>query len=165
MSHILGEAGKALIKHSENCFKPIGGGKFAAYPDPRTGGAPWTIGWGSTGKDIGPHTVWTQAQCDARFERDTAMLAAGVDHMLAGAPTTQGQFDALVCFAYNVGLDDDHDGNAEGLGDSTLLKKHKAGDFKGARAEFIKWNKAKGKVMAGLITRRAAEARLYGGEA
>ena len=45
--------------------------------------------------------------------------------------------------------------------DSTLLKKHKAGDYKGAANEFHKWNKAGGKVMAGLVNRRKAEAALY----
>ena len=59
----------------------------------------------------------------------------------------------MVSFAYNVGV-----GN---LSASTLLKKHKAGDFKGAAAEFARWNKAAGKVMTGLTRRRAAEAALY----
>jgi len=58
-----------------------------------------------------------------------------------------------VSFAYNVGV-----GN---LQSSTLLKKHKAGDYRGAVAEFAKWNKAAGKVLPGLTKRRAAEAALY----
>ena len=81
--------------------------------------------------------------------------------LLAGAATTQGQFDALVSFAYNVGLDIDDDTAAEGLGDSTLLRKHKAGDYAGAKAEFLKWVKNDGVVMKGLTRRRAAEAALY----
>jgi lysozyme len=60
----------------------------------------------------------------------------------------------MVSFAYNVGV-----GN---LQSSTLLKKHKAGDYAGAKAEFAKWNKAAGKVMNGLTRRRTAEAQLYG---
>lgn len=67
-------------------------------------------------------------------------------------------------FAYNVGLDIDDDDIAEGLGDSTLLKKHRRGDYAGAAAEFAKWNKAKGKVLSGLTRRRAAEAAIYKGE-
>lgn len=122
-----------------------------------------TIGWGSTGRDIKLGTRWTQAQADDRFARDLAMFAAGVEHLLGGAPTTQGQFDALVSFAYNVGLDDDADTLAEGLGDSTLLRKHKAGDYAGAAAEFAKWNKQKGKVLNGLTRRRAGEAAMYRG--
>ena len=98
------EKGIALVKSFENC-------ELRAYKCPA---GIWTCGWGSTGRDVGPLTVWTQAQADARFARDLAMFAAGVDHLLSGAPTTQGQFDALVCFAYNVGLDDDADTLAEG---------------------------------------------------
>ena len=70
----------------------------------------------------------------------------------------------MVSFAYNVGLDNDHDGIAEGLGDSTLLKLHKAGDYVGAANEFAKWNKQKGVVLNGLTRRRAAEAAMYRGD-
>lgn len=73
--------------------------------------------------------------------------------MIDGAATTQHQFDAMVSFAYNVGI-----GN---LTKSTLLKLHKAGNYAGAADEFATWNKAAGKVMAGLTKRRAAEAALY----
>ena len=108
--------------------------------------------------------TWTQAQADARFDRDLARFAAGVERLLRGRPTTQAQFDAMVSFAYNVGLDDDGDGIAEGFGDSTLLRLHKAGDFIGAANQFRLWNKQKGVVLAGLTRRRAGEAALYRGE-
>ncbi len=123
-----------------------------------------TIGWGSTGPDVRMGMTWTQAQADARFAHDLAAFAAGVTHELAGAATTQGQFDAMVSFAYNVGLDDDADTKAEGLGDSTLLRKHKAGDYAGAAAEFPKWNKQAGVVLNGLTKRRAAERAIYEGK-
>ncbi len=143
-----------LVKSYEQC-------RLKAYM-PTPNDVP-TIGWGSTGRDIKMGTVWTQQQADDRFARDIAMFAAGVEHLLGGAPTTQGRFDALVSFAYNVGLDDDADTLAEGLGDSTLLRKHKAGDYAGAALEFAKWNKQKGKVLNGLTRRRAEEAALYKG--
>jgi GH24 family phage-related lysozyme (muramidase) len=149
-----GSAGKALIKHFEGCAKKQADGKFAAYPDPATGNDPWTIGWGSTGKDIVKELVWTQAQCDARFEIDIAAFSKRVLNAMGQTDTGQHQFDALISFAYNVGV-----ANLKG---STLMRKHKAGDFVGARAEFVKWNKAAGKVMAGLTKRRTAEAELYG---
>jgi lysozyme len=142
-----------LIQQFEGCAKRRPDGTFEAYPDPGSGGDPWTIGWGSTGPDIKPGTVWTQAQCDARLASHVDDFAAGVAKAVGAAPTSQNQFDALVSFAYNVGL-----GN---LNSSTLLKKHKAGDFAGAAAEFPKWNKASGKVLPGLVKRRAAEAALY----
>ncbi|HEY0044177.1 MAG TPA: lysozyme [Allosphingosinicella sp.] len=142
-----------LIQQFEGCAKKQPDGTFIAYPDPGTGGDPWTIGWGSTGANIKKGTVWTQAQCDARFAEHVAEFAAGVAKVLGGAKTSQSQFDAMVSFAYNVGI-----GN---LAASTLLKLHKAGDYAGAAAQFARWNKAAGKVLPGLTKRRAAEAALY----
>lgn len=147
----IGKVGADLIKRHEGCAKPTGGGTFAAYPDPGSGADPWTIGWGSTGPDIKPGLVWTQAQCDARFDRDIRTYIATVARLIGLAPTTQNQFDAMVSFQYNTGK----------LGKSTLLKKHLAGDHAGAQAEFGKWTRAAGKVMSGLVKRRAAEAALY----
>ena len=144
-----------LIQQFEGCAKKRPDGTFEAYPDPGSGGDPWTIGWGTTGPDVKKGTVWTQKQCDDRFAAHLDEFAQKVNKILGGAPTTQPQFDALVSFAYNLGP-----GN---LSSSTLLKKHKAGDYKGAAAEFAKWNKAAGRVLPGLTRRRAAEAALYAG--
>ena len=143
----------ALIQQFEGCARKQPDGSMAAYPDPGTGGDPWTIGWGSTGSDIKPGTIWTQAQCDARFDDDVTKFAGQVSNTIGTAATNQNQFDAMVSFSYNVGI-----GN---FSSSTLLKKHKAGDYPGAQAEFAKWNKAAGCVLAGLTRRRAAEAALY----
>lgn len=144
-----------LIQQSEGCAKKQPDGSFAAYPDPGTGGDPWTIGWGTTGADVRKGMVWSQQQCDDRFSKDLDSFAAKVAQVIGGAPTTQPQFDAMVSFAYNVGI-----GN---LASSTLLRMHKAGDFKGAVLEFARWNKAAGKVLPGLTKRRAAESALYAG--
>ena len=143
-----------LIQRFEGCAKKRPDGTFEAYPDPGTGGDPWTIGWGSTGANIKKGTVWTQQQCDEQFAAHVDEFAEGVSKALGGARTSQHQFDAMVSFAYNVGL-----GN---LRSSTLLKLHKAGDHAGAQRQFARWNKAAGKVLAGLTKRRAAEAQLYG---
>jgi GH24 family phage-related lysozyme (muramidase) len=143
----------SLVQQFEGCAKKQSDGTMAAYPDPGTGGDPWTIGWGSTGPDVKQGMVWTQQQCDDRLAADLTSFSAGVTSALGGAATTQCQFDAMVSFSYNVGL-----GN---LKSSTLLKKHKAGDYPGAALEFPKWNKAAGKVLPGLVRRRAAEAALY----
>jgi len=157
------KAGLDLIKSFESCHRPIGNGRFEAYPDPAPGnnGLPVTIGWGSTrgfdGKPIKLGTVWTQEQCDRKKAEDMAEFERQVRAILGNAPTTQGQFDAMVSFAYNIG--------SRSLANSTLMRKHKAGDYAGAAAEFARWNKAGGQVLRGLTRRRAAEAALYRGQA
>ena len=70
----IGPAGITLIKQFEGCARRRGDGWFDAYPDPGTGGAPWTIGWGATGPGIVQGTVWSGAQCDARLEADLIRL-------------------------------------------------------------------------------------------
>lgn len=152
-SHQIGPAGIALIKQFEGCAKRRADGQFEAYPDPGTGGAPWTIGWGATGKGIGPGTVWTAQQCDARLETDLARYSTEVSRALRDTPTTQGQFDALVSFHYNTGA----------IARASLTRLHKAGDYDGAAAEFGKWVLAGGRRLPGLVHRREAEATLYRG--
>ncbi|MEQ1497802.1 MAG: lysozyme [Novosphingobium sp.] len=150
-SGAIGPDGLALIKHFEGCARMRRDGRFEAYPDPGTGGDPWTIGWGATGKGIGPGTIWTQAECDARLERDLIRFARDVTRALGGAATTPQQFDALVSFHYNTGA----------IAKATLTKLHKAGQFSRAAQEFGKWINAGGKPMNGLVRRRSAEAALY----
>jgi lysozyme len=123
-----------------------------AYPDPGTGGAPWTCGWGSTGPDIKPGTVWTQAQADSRLNADLAR-AGLVVNSLVHIYLTQSQLDALADFVYNVG--------AGNFRSSTLLRKLNAGDTNGAAAEFDRWVYANGKQLSGLVKRRAAEKALF----
>lgn len=138
------------IKAFESC-------ELDAYPDPGSGGDPWTIGWGATGLGIRKGVRWTQQQADDRLKEDVERFSAGVSKLIGSAATTQGEFDALVSFAYNVGLG--------ALEKSTLLRKHKSGDKAGAAIEFAKWVNAAGKPMKGLIRRRAAERALYEGRA
>ena len=149
----IGPDGIALIKRFEGCAKQRSDGQFEAYPDPATGGDPWTIGWGATGKGIGPGTVWSAQQCDARLEADLARYSAEVSRALGEAPTSQHQFDALVSFHYNTGA----------IGRATLTRLHQAGNYDGAAAEFGKWVNAGGRRLAGLVRRREAEAALYRG--
>jgi lysozyme len=149
--------GIQVMHYFESC-------KLEAYPDPGSvDGKPHTIGWGSTGKDIYLGLKWTQEQADNRFEKDLEAFERGV-LSLVKVPLTQGQFDALVSFAYNVGLDIDLDNVAEGLGDSTLLKLLNNTDYQGASNQFLKWNKNDGKVMLGLTRRRVAEKALFDGK-
>lgn len=146
--------GVALIHGFESCARALPDGRFAAYPDPGSrDGMPWTIGWGSTGEGIGAGTVWTQAECDARFAQDLQRHASEVARALGAAPTSQAQFDALVSFHYNTGA----------IGRAALTRKHSAGNYAGAKAEFAKWIYNDGRRLPGLVRRRAAEAALYGG--
>lgn len=153
----IGPAGIALVKRFEGCARLRPDGLIESYPDPGTGAQPWTIGWGATGRDdfacgmIGPGTMWTQAQCDARLARDLSRFAAEVAKAIGKAPTTQNQFDAMVSFHYNTGA----------IARATLTRKHVSGDHAGAAREFARWNRAGGRVLQGLVRRRAAEAELY----
>lgn len=150
--HALGTAGRKLIQKWEGCEKRRADGTYAAYPDPGSSdGNPWTIGWGSTGPDVKQGVVWTQAQCDARFDTDVLGYIREVAAFLGNAQTSANQFDALVSFHYNTGA----------IRTSTLGKLHKQGRFADARAEFGKWIYNNHKPMNGLRSRRAEEASLY----
>ncbi len=150
-------AGIALIQRFEGCAQLHTDGMIDAYPDPATGAAPWTIGWGATGRDhfnggrIRQGTRWTQTQCDTRLAEDLVRFAEDVAAAIGEAPTTQAQFDALVSFHYNTGA----------IGRATLTRKHIAGNTRAAVREFGRWNRAGGHVLKGLTRRRAAEAEMY----
>lgn len=142
------ENGVAVMHYFESC-------KLKAYPDPGSqNGEPWTIGRGHTGPEVTQGLVWTQAQADAAFIEDLRKFERGVA-ALVKVPLTQGQFDALVSFAYNVGL--------KALETSTLLRLVNVGDYEGASLQFPKWNKNDGTVMRGLTRRRYAEQALFRG--
>lgn len=115
----------------------------------------WTIGYGHT-LNVKPTDVITEVAASMLLKEELQNYADKVDKLVAVA--SQSQFDALVSFAYNLGVST--------LASSTLLKKHIAGDYVAAQAEFSRWNKAKveGKmtVLNGLTKRRNHEAALYG---
>ncbi len=149
----LSKEGAALIKAFEGCHK-AGQGGFKAYICPA---GVLTIGWGHTngiGRPFTASTVWSQADCDAAFDDDMGSYEGPVRQMVK-VRLKQNQFDALVSFAYNCG--------ASALRGSTLLKKVNAGDFDGAALEFHKWVRGGGRVLPGLVRRRAAESLLFRG--
>ena len=143
----------ALIRPFEGYHRRLPDGGCAAYPDPATKSDPWTIGYGSTGPDITPDTRWTHEQALAALRSETTQKALGV---LKLSPTLATEPDrriaALTSFAYNCGL-----GNYR---ISTLRRRVNQRDWPEAAREIVKWNKAAGRVMAGLTRRRAAEAAL-----
>lgn len=155
----ISDNGIAVIKHFE-------GLETKAYPDPATGGAPWTIGYGHTGTDVRPGLVWNEAQAESVLKADLAHFESIVSNALI-TTVSQAQFDALVSFCFNVGPG--RKGVKDGLlvlkngNPSSLLRLTNARDFDGAVRQFKYWSNANGKPFKGLVRRRAAEAALYAG--
>lgn len=124
-----------------------------------------TIGYGATyypsGAKVkmGDNITAMQAEKLLAFHIDS--FEKDVD-FLVKIKLNENQRSALVSFAFNNGSDIDNDTKAEGLGDSTLLKLvNKNPNDPAIRGEFMKWNKAGGKVLKGLVARRNEEANLY----
>lgn len=127
----------------------------------------WTIGWGhaiaiggsylrgrenrKAARDLYPGGI-TLDQAEQMLRGDVLDTCRDVESLVK-APLTDNQFGALVSFTFNLGR-----GN---LSKSTLLRKLNDGDYDGAAIEFHKWNRAGGKVLAGLVSRRAAESTLF----
>lgn len=125
-----------------------------AYPDPISGGAPWTCGIGCTGPDIGPGTYWTDAEIDQHFaDRLAHEFEPAVNKEVEGVPTTQGQFDALASLAYNIG--------AAGEARSTVIELHRQGKYDEAADAFLRYDHAQGREIDALAARRAEEGQLY----
>jgi lysozyme len=128
------------------------GCELEAYPDPGTGGDPWTIGFGHTGPEVKPGMRITQEQAEEFLRRDLAKVEKCVNNSVKGV-ITQNQFDALCSFAYNVGCG--------AFGKSTLLRYLNDGDDLSAAREFLRWNKAGNKTLPGLVRRRQEEMDLF----
>lgn len=140
------DKGIALIKEFEGC-------KLTAYQDSV---GVWTIGYGWTqpvdGKPIRAGMTIKQETADRLLKTGLISYESDVSRLVK-VGLTQGQFDALVSFTYNLG--------PRSLSTSTLLRKLNAGDYAGAADEFVRWNKAGGKVLNGLSRRREAERALF----
>lgn len=136
-----------LVKRWEGC-------RLEAYPDPGTGGDPWTIGWGSTGKGIQKGVTWTQQQADDRLLHDVDKFMEGVRAKVT-APATPNQLGAMTSLAYNIGL--------MAFAGSTLLLKFNKGNTEGASLQFPNWNRSGGRAMKGLTNRRKDEQRVFNG--
>ena len=140
----INKAGLDLIRNFE-------GLRLKAYPDPGTGGDPWTIGYGHTGPDVKPGQVITNERADELLVNDLAKFERIVSDLCPN--TTDNQFAALTSFCYNCG--------PKNLETSTLRRLHNEGKKFEAADNFLKWTKAAGKVLPGLVKRRTAERELY----
>ena len=155
----ISEAGIQLIKSFEGCHNQ-------PYKCPAS---LWTIGFGrvlypdqarlKTGERASyplrseHNRLWNADEIDALLEADLQRFSAGVLRLCPAAADSQCHLDALVSFAFNVGLGS--------LQSSTLRMRYSRGDYSGAADEFLKWNKAGGKVLRGLERRREAERALF----
>lgn len=138
---LLSAAGVVAVSNHE-------GQRFAAYPDPATGGAPWTICFGHTGPEVKPGMVVSKSQCDKWLASDLRK-AQDVITSTVRVPIQQGEMDAYVSFVFNVG-----GGNWRS---STMLRLLNQGKRKEACDQFPRWVYANKIKMEGLATRRYAE--------
>lgn len=129
-------------------IKSFEGLKLEAYQDSVN---VWTIGYGTT-KNVQPGMKITLEQAEELLRHDLDTFERGVTSLI-GVPVSQNQFDALVSFAYNLGLGS--------LKKSTLLKYLNNAQYLEAADEFLRWDKAGGKKLKGLTKRRNAERLLF----
>ena len=137
----LGERGTEILKYFEGC-------KLTAYQDSV---GVWTIGYGHT-KGVFDGMTITQEEAEQMLLTELEEYEGYIEDMVT-VPLTQNQFDALVVWIYNLG--------PTNFKNSTLLKELNAGNYNAAGQEITRWNKAGGKVLAGLVKRREAEAQLF----
>ena len=137
----LGERGTEMLKYFEGC-------KLTAYQDSV---GVWTIGYGHT-KGVYNGMTITQEEAEQMLLTELEEYEGYIENMVT-VPLTQNQFDALVVWIYNLG--------PTNFKNSTLLKELNAGNYNAAGQEITRWNKAGGKVLAGLVKRREAEAELF----
>ena len=128
------------------------------YPDSAHGWKVPTVAYGHTDAAGEPkyaatkNKTFTVAEGLEMLRRDLGQYESSVKKYVK-VPLNANQLGALVSFTYNLG--------EANLASSTLLRKLNAGDYDGAAAEFARWNRANGKIMAGLTRRRLAEAALF----
>jgi GH24 family phage-related lysozyme (muramidase) len=136
--------GWTLLKTWEGC-------RLNAYPDPASGGAPWTIGYGHTGAEVVQGLTITQKQAETWLKQDVDEAAGAVDRLLSGVGLTARQREALISFCFNVG--------AGALERSTLRKRLLAGESSAdvIAEELPRWNKGPKGPVEGLKRRRVAE--------
>ena len=127
--------------------------ELEAYPDPGSGGDPWTIGYGHTGPDVHPGLVISLAFAEELLKNDLQRFEEAVEELI-NVEINQNEFDALVSFTYNTG---------EGaLKDSTLRRRLNAGEDKSLvfSEELPRWVNGANGPMPGLIRRRDAEVKM-----
>jgi lysozyme len=144
----ISDEGLRLIKNFEGYHTRLKDGSCAAYLCPAR--VP-TIGWGTTeGVKLG--MVWTEAEATAALLREIAKFENAVNTSVT-VEINQNEFDAMVSLAYNIGV--------AGFKRSSVLRRLNKGNRAGAAQAFHLWNKGGGRILAGLVSRRAREAALF----
>ena len=133
--------GLALIKEFEGC-------KLESYPDPATGGSPWTVGYGST-LGVTPCLKITQEDAERRLAADVERIEMELREFNPDLNTNQ--YSALICFAFNI----------KHWQDTPLFECIIRREMLGAANHWLRYCKAAGKVMPGLLRRREAELALF----
>ena len=144
-------AGMTVSDKLIGTLKFFEGLRLQAYLDTNAKPPVWTIGWGHTGT-AKPGMVITEAQAVLLKKQDLKEHENSVITAIPSVKLTQGQFDALVSFSYNIGKNK--------FKKTGVVKAVKAGKFDDAKKELAKWNRAGGKVLDGLTSRRNAEIAL-----
>ena len=137
-----------INKAGLNLVKQFEGLKLRAYRCPA---GVWTVGYGST-RDVHAGMVITQAEADQRLRDDLKDAEEAVERLVK-VLLNDNEYSALVSFVYNVG--------ASAFSHSTLLRMLNSIDKRSAALQFKRWNRGGGKVLKGLVRRRAAEAALF----
>ena len=140
----ISEEGISLIKSYEGC-------RLEAYQDSV---GVWTIGYGHT-KDVKEGDKINQDEAEYMLQEEMIEYEGYINDFVE-VPLEQCQFDALVCWVYNLG--------PTNLKNSTLLKVLNEGNYDGVPEQIKRWNKAGGVILGGLVKRREAEANLFEGK-
>lgn len=127
--------------------------RLKAYPDPASGGDPWTIGYGHTGPEVRPGMTISQAQAKAYLRQDLRTAASRIYSRIGTVADelTDNQYAALLSFVFNVGANPSW----------TIWKVLKARQFDQVPAQLMRFVNAAGKRMKGLVNRRTAECALW----
>ena len=155
----ISEAGIQLIKAFEGCHSSpyrcpaglwtVGYGRVL-YPEQARLKTPERVSYALKPEH---NRVWDADEIDDLLSQDVHRFTSGVLRLCPAAADNQCHLDAMVSFAFNVGLGS--------LQSSTLRQRYNRGDYAGAADEFLRWNKASGVILAGLVRRRAAERLLF----
>ena len=140
----ISQEGLALIKKFEGC-------ELKSYQDSV---GVWTIGYGHT-KGVKPNMEITKEEAEKMLKEELPEYEGYVEKCVE-VPLSQNEFDALVCWVYNLG--------PTNLLQSTLLKVLNQGQKEKVPEQIKRWNKAGGIVLNGLVRRREAEALLFEGK-